>query len=92
MSYPIVECSPQARAKLKPQAEQSSAPVEVNMHHRSKYPIDQLHVGQAFAVAFNEANEASLRLTASTRGKKTGKKFCVIKHADFGCFEVARIA
>lgn len=92
MSYSIVECSASARAKIKPQAEQSSATVEVNTHHRSKYPIDELHVGQAFAVAFNEANEASLRLTASTRGKKTGKKFCVIKHVDFTCFEIARIA
>ena len=92
MSYPIVECSPQARAKIKPEAEQSSAAVEVNTHHRTKYPVDQLHVGQSFAVPFAEANESSLRLTASNRGKATGKKFCVIKHAGFGCFELARIA
>lgn len=92
MTYAIVECSPQARAKMKPNNGEPVAPVEVNTHHRSKYPIDQLHVGQSFTVPLAEGNETSLRITATNRGKKSGKKFCVLKHADFGCFEVARLA
>ena len=92
MTYPVVECSPQARAKIAPNQGELSLSVEINTHHRSKYPIDQLQVGQSFTVPIAEANEASLRITASKRGKDTKKKFCVIKHPGFACFEVARIA
>lgn len=91
MSYPVVDCSPKARAKIVESTEGLPAPVEINTHHRTKYPIDQLHVGQSFTVPLAEANEASLRLTASKRGKDSKKRFCVIKHAEYACFEVARI-
>lgn len=89
MSYAITECSPQAKAKI---TSQVGAPAEVNKHHRTKYPIDQLNIGQCFCVPIAEANETSLRLTATKRGKATGKKFTVIKHTDFAVVEVARIA
>lgn len=92
MSYPIIVSSPQALAKINPNVPQDAQAVtEKNVHHRTKYPIDALHVGYSFTVPLAEANEASLRLTASARGKKTGKKFCVIKHREFNCIEVARI-
>lgn len=92
MPYTIVECSPQARAKIKPNDGAEVPAAEPNEHHRTKYPTDALKVGQSFTVPISEANEMSLRITASKRGKDTGKKFCVIKHADYQCFEVARIA
>ena len=93
MAYEVIKSSPQALAKMKPEAlaNDETAPSVVNVHHRTKYPIDALHVGYSFTVPIAEANEASLRLTASARGKKTGKKFAVIKHREFNCIEVARI-
>ncbi|UVB02958.1 hypothetical protein PM396_gp35 [Xanthomonas phage vB_Xar_IVIA-DoCa1] len=90
MTYQIVESSPLAKARIK--SYESTATVEQNTHHRTKYPIDELNIGQSFTVPLAEANETSLRITATNRGKKAGKKFCVIKHADYQCFEVARIA
>ena len=92
MAYPIVESSPQAKAKIQPNASADVPAAEPNEHHRTKYPTDALNVGQSFTVPINEANEMSLRITASKRGKDSGKKFCVIKHAEYGCFEVARLA
>lgn len=92
MNYQIVECSPKARAKMKPNEGVEVPAEEVNEHHRTKYPTDALKVGQSFTVPIGEANEMSLRITASKRGKDTGKKFCVIKHAEYACFEVARLA
>ncbi len=89
MSYPITECSPQAKAKIK---SETGAPGEANSHHRTKYPIDALNIGQCFCVPLAEANETSLRLTATKRGKATGRKFSVIKHTQPAVVEVARIA
>lgn len=89
MAYEVKECSPKAAALIEGNVD-SVEPV-INKHHRTKYPLDQLHVGQCFTVPFNEASEGSLRITASKRGKDANKKFCVFKHVEFGCFEVARI-
>ena len=90
MTYQIFDASPQAKAKIK--SENDAIGTSCNEHHRIKYPFDELKIGQCFTVPIAEANEASLRLTAFNRSKKTGKKFSVLKHRDFGCVEVARIA
>lgn len=89
MTYAIVECSPQAKAKI---TNATGAPAEPNNHHRTKYPFDALVIGQCFCVPIAEANETSLRLTATKKGKATSKKFSVIKHQSHGVVEVARIA
>lgn len=90
MEYRIIEASPEAKAKI--EVSENAKPAFVNEHHRTKYPIDELNVGQCFVVPVAEANEVSLRLTSYKVGKKSGKKFCVIKHKDYGLVEVARIA
>lgn len=90
MTYEIKECSPQAKAKIK--THEDKVGISINEHVLTKYPFDSLHIGQCFTIPIAEANEFSLRITASSRGKKTGKKFSVIKHAAFNCVEVARIA
>jgi len=90
MTYPIVEASPEAKAKITNYADVKQT--FENDHHRSKYPFDALKIGECFTVPIGEANEASIRITATNRGKKVGKKFTVIKHRDFGLVEVARIA
>lgn len=90
--FEIVQCSPNAEARIAADFDESkAAPVGNNMHHRVKYPFDLLHVRQAFAVPFAQVSECSLRVSAANRGKSTGKKFAVIKHAAAQVFEVARI-
>jgi len=95
MTYPIYDCSPQAQ-KLIDKQPTASAPrmveTSVNTHHRVKYPFSELAVGKSFSVALAEANEMSLRNLSYKWGKELNKKFAVIKHKDYGCIEVARIA
>ena len=91
MQYEIVECSPKARAKIT--SEEDAYGIETSLQHqRSKYPWPLLHIGKSFIVPFAEGNEASLRNGAVAFAKKTGKKFAVIRHNEYSCFEVARIA
>ena len=93
MTYQIFEASPQALAKITEEARAKAKPAgQASSHHRAKYPFDELALGQCFTVPISEANEFSLRMGASSTGKKLGKKFCVLKHRDFACIEVARIA
>lgn len=87
--YTIKECSPRAKAMIKSFDDAIGA--SVNEHHRTKYPFDELTIGQSFTVPILEANESSMRLSATRKGKETGKTFTVIKHRDFNCIEVARI-
>jgi hypothetical protein len=49
-------------------------------------------VGTSITIPIEGAKEASLRVTASKRGKALGKKFAIIKHKEFGVYEIARIA
>lgn len=91
MSYSIVDCSPKARAKIVSFEDNKGVEDELP-HQRSKYPWQLLKIGQSFAVPLAEGNEASLRNGAAQFSKKTGKRFTVIRHAEFACFEVARIA
>ena len=91
MSYEVMECSPKARSKIKSFEDALGVDAELT-HHRSKYPCALLKIGQSFAVWLSEANEASLRNGASQFSKKTGKKFAVIRHPEYGWFECVRIA
>ena len=91
MSYEVMECSPKARSKIKSFEDALGVDAELT-HHRSKYPWPLLKIGQSFAVRLSEGNEASLRNGASQFSKKTGKKFAVIRHSEYGWFECVRIA
>lgn len=87
--YPIQPCSPTAAAKISPDATDI---VGTSTRSREKYPFSDLVIGTAFAVPMAEiTNETSFRVTVSVRGKKLGKKFAVVKHADVNLWEVARI-
>lgn len=90
MTFELHDASPQAKKKITSYVDTVGA--HANDHHRIKYPFDELTIGKCFTVPFAEANETSLRLTASVRGKNSGKKFAVIKHNDLQIVEVARIA
>jgi len=91
MSYNIVDCSPKARSKIE-SFEDTKGVEDALTHQRSKYPYQLLKIGQAFTVPLSEGNEASLRNGASQHAKKSGKRYTVIRHAEYACFEVARIA
>lgn len=54
--------------------------------------LDSVNVGTSITIPIEGAKEASLRVTASKRGKALGKKFAIIKHKEFGVYEIARIA
>jgi hypothetical protein len=85
----IDNCSPEMAKKIK--SYDDAIGTFVNIHHRSQYPFDSLKIGQCFWMPLAEANEPSIRLSASNAGRKTGKKFSVMKHRDSGTIEVARI-
>lgn len=89
--FSIVECSPEARKKIAVDAKDVVG-TSVNEHHRVKYPFSQLKIGECFTVSIDQASEPSLRVLATREGKKESKKFTVIKHDNYACFEVARIA
>jgi hypothetical protein len=91
MTYELIECSPKAKAKIK-NYEDAIGVEEEASHQRQKYPWPLMKIGQAFTVPLAEGNEASLRNGASQFAKKTGKKFAVIRHGEYSCFECVRIA
>lgn len=94
MLFEVVQSSPKAEAMIK--SREDALGIVTQRHALAKYPYDQLHIGQSFIVQLDgEVNEGSVRLGASQRSKKTGKKFSVLKHAEspYGrCLEIARIA
>lgn len=90
MSYSIIDSSPQVLAKIT-NFEDAIGVSSEPAHHRSKYPWAELSIGKSFCVPIGEANEGSLRNGAAAFNKRTGKKLTVIRHANFGCFEVARV-
>lgn len=92
MNYKIYDCSDKARKKIAEGVEDKYGVESLLSHHRSKYPLPLLHIGQAFAVPVAEGLDASVRNAASIYSKKTGKKFTIIRHKDAGVLEVARIA
>lgn len=93
MTYRIHEASPQALAKITDEARKSAVPADTsNADKKLKLPFDFLQIGECFCVPFDEASESSLRVTSTNKGKKLQRKFTVIRHKNYACFEVARIA
>lgn len=91
MSYEITASSPKAMSRIKVEVEDKSDTF-VSDNVLSKYPFSMLKIGESFTVPIKDSKEASLRITATAQGKKQNKKFTVIKHKDYDCIEVARIA
>ena len=90
MQYEIVDCSPKAKTKIKSEEDKYGMKTSLT-HQRSKYPWPLLQIGKSFIVPFAEGNESSLRNGAASYAKKSAKKFAVIRHNEFSCFEVVRI-
>lgn len=89
MRYEIFDCSEKAKAKI-----ESTLDIVGTKEgdYRAVYPLSELKIGQSFQVAIsNDLNEGSFRTNLSKRGKRLGKKFCMIKHYEFGVYEIARI-
>lgn len=62
---------------------------------QAKYPFAEMFVGESFTVAFAESSPttlANLRSAASIASKRLERKFAVIVHNEYKCFEVGRIA
>lgn len=90
--FEIIACSPQAAKRIDPEIERGTERDPPNLHHRAKYPFERLLIGEGFAIPIADASETSLRVTSSRMTKKLNRKFTVIRHDDYQCFEVARIA
>ena len=68
--------------------EQSQLMKEEKISLAVKHPFAELPVGLSFTVPIEGTKESSLRTSASMAGKKLGKVFKVIKHLEFGVFEI----
>jgi hypothetical protein len=90
MSFEILPASPEAMRKIKCEIVDKGDTFK-NEHHRARYPFDSLKIGECFTFKIGEFSESSVRLSAFNVGKKTAKKFTVIKHKDLDLIEVARI-
>lgn len=55
------------------------------------YPFVAMLVGQCFVIPFEGKNEKTLRNRVAVQNKKDERKFIVVKHTEFGCYEVARV-
>lgn len=88
----IVNCSPEA-SKFISEGFDGKGEIEL-MAKNAKYPFSRLRIGQSFIVEFtiispNTLN--SIRTSATHHQIKTGKRFKVIRHAQYLCYEVVRI-
>lgn len=90
-TFEIKECSPIATKLIK--SRDDNVGTSEPTHRNTVYPFQMLKIGECFTIPYDmKVNEIVLRNTASLKGKKQGKKFSVIKHDDYQCFEIARIA
>ena len=69
----------------------SPAMAEAKEHESVTYPFEDMEIGQSFTVAFADANEVNLRTAASRASKRFSKKFKVVKHSEYSCYEVGRV-
>lgn len=94
MQYTIQHCSPRALQRIT--TKKSKLKTFKNYNPLVKYPLDELEIGEAFAIPF--ANEIErkrlisvLSATCGQKSKVSGKRFACLLHRDLGCYEVARI-
>lgn len=89
-SYLIQPCSPKANERI-----DWSAVVNVGIQGvklgPNTYPFVSMLPGQCFIVPFSEGNEKTIRNRVSVQNKRDLRKWVVIKHTEFECYEVARI-
>lgn len=90
MTYPIYNCSPQAKKRIKTSKDQYGT--SVNSHPCSKYPFEELAIGKCFTVSIAEVKVPSMRVLVSQKNSANKKQFCTVIHRDSNELEIARIA
>jgi 3'-phosphoadenosine 5'-phosphosulfate (PAPS) 3'-phosphatase len=88
MTYQIQQCSPKALART---IGNEPAIVGIQAAPETGYPFVAMLAGQCFIISFEDKNEKTLRNRVAVQNKKDERKFIVIKHTEFGCYEVARV-
>ena len=59
----------------------------------SKYPFDVMQIGHCFIVGMDAGKPGALRKAVSLANKThEGKQFKLLRHVEYNCWEVARIA
>ena len=90
-SFEIIASSPKALERINPSIVGTAKPASSIKHHLSKYPFNQLEVGQSFAVPIGSVNSSKLRVITSQASKRLEKLFTVVQHKELELYEVARI-
>jgi hypothetical protein len=88
MTYQIQQCSPKALART---IGNEPANVGIQAAPETGYPFVAMLVGQCFTLPFEGKNEKTLRNRVAVQNAKDERKFIVVKHTEFGCYEVARV-
>lgn len=87
--YLLQDCSPKATPRI--QRYDWNERVAEGVVGKAIYPFDLMRIGTCFTVPFDDVGEQVLRNRVSVENKRSGKRFVVIKHGEFQCYEVARI-
>lgn len=96
--YQLLESSPKAKYKAIRYLQNKGIDLNefkagtLKENFNNKKPWQFLSVGESFKEEIATTNESYLRSDAANKSKKLNKIFIVIKHSEFGLFEVARIA
>lgn len=69
----------------------SGGTVGIQAAPETGYPFVAMLPGQCFIVPFEGAVEKTIRNRVSVQNKVDERKFVVIKHSEFECYEVARV-
>lgn len=87
--YALQPCSPKAAERI----EQYESDLVVNAYLRSNevYPFEIMSIGQCFIIPMTSSVANRIRVITSKKNAKTQKQFIVVKHTEFGCYEVARV-
>lgn len=94
-SFKLFKGSPKLLARCDPAKMNASLTTREMSKGQAKYPFAEMFVGESFTVSFAESTPltlANLRSAASIASKRLERKFAVIIHNDYQCFEVGRIA
>lgn len=55
------------------------------------YPFLAMLPGQCFIVPFGQVVEKTIRNRVAVQNKKDERKYCVVKHTEFECYEIVRV-
>ena len=95
MTYQIQQCSPKASARIDwdwaAKNPVKLPNVGIVSESKPEYPFECIAFAECFIIPFEDKNEKTLRNRVAVQNKKDERKFIVVKHTEFGCYEVARV-